>query len=371
MLELIQSEPKPSFDIQDPATGETVIHNVLRHDKSQLLKAMVGLGASLDIKTKEGLTPILFSITNSHSDETIEFLAKHTQNIDLKDNEGHTALILACRRERPRVLNVLIQHGASIDAQDNKGRTPVAIAVELDSAELLKLLVDAGANVDIANREGLTPLLHSVVNMKSPEVISILIEKSKSSIDEKYDGHTAAQLLCKRGDVVNVSNLLMKGADGTVRDKHGNTMSLIAICSGNVDMLAVVGGQSADIASGPENLPPILFLLRKEPTTANFKGWPNEAGINLQEQLLAALLPHLRTSANVVDNTGRSAILYAASRSEVNSFRIMLNAAVKFNAAIQDNAGDNCYHLACRNGCKEIVDMMLHASVCLGQFCNL
>ena len=69
-------------------------------------------------------------------------------DIDAKNNEGRTALMIAASENaKPEILSVLIEAGADVNAKDNEGNTPMSIALrrEPQQAEIVEVLQKAGA----------------------------------------------------------------------------------------------------------------------------------------------------------------------------------------------------------------------------------
>jgi len=86
-------------------------------------------------------------------------------------SSGVTPLMVAVYKEEEYIVNMLISHGADLDVQDQQGQTALIIAAHKGSTALLATLLEAGAKVglrtkgswlqsretaeDIASREGL------------------------------------------------------------------------------------------------------------------------------------------------------------------------------------------------------------------------
>ena len=97
------------------------------------------------------------------------------EDFDLKDGEGSSALMTACRYNQPEVAKLLIEKGAKIDLQNKDGDSSLIIACEYDQAEVPKLLVERGANLDLQNKGGESALMFACFK-NQPEVAKLLVE---------------------------------------------------------------------------------------------------------------------------------------------------------------------------------------------------
>lgn len=77
-------------------------------------------------------------------------------NLNAKDREGNTALILATLTRWNDGVVTLIRLKAQVNAQNRMGETALLKAVQARDLELVKLLTDAGANPDLADNSGIS-----------------------------------------------------------------------------------------------------------------------------------------------------------------------------------------------------------------------
>ena len=90
--------------------------------------------------------------------ETARVLLEGGATVDHADDEGWTALLIACLAGHTETARVLLEGGATVDQADQYGATPLLIACEKGHPRIVKLLVERGADVTLSNKEGETAM---------------------------------------------------------------------------------------------------------------------------------------------------------------------------------------------------------------------
>jgi len=85
-------------------------------------------GLDLNLRDQRGSTPLHWACY-SHSEIALSYLLAWNPNLDIKDNDGYTALHLAVKSvdhvESVRPVRFLLIRGADKNVQDNDGNTPL------------------------------------------------------------------------------------------------------------------------------------------------------------------------------------------------------------------------------------------------------
>jgi uncharacterized protein len=88
--------------------------------------------------------------------------------VNIQNNEGNTALIVACISNKSEVTKILIEAGTDIELKNLTGSTALIVATEFSkSNEIIKLLYDAGANLEAEDTFGNTALIIAYAQSKS------------------------------------------------------------------------------------------------------------------------------------------------------------------------------------------------------------
>jgi ankyrin repeat protein len=139
-----------------------------------------------------GMTYTVDSFLNeveADNKERIELFLKAGMNINVRDKDGNTALMLASMVGDPQIVNLLIGKGADINARSAAGYTALMYVSSKGDTAMAKLLIKKGTDVNIRNN----------------------------------DGDTALMLASLNGNLEAAKLLVESGADVNIRDNKGNT----------------------------------------------------------------------------------------------------------------------------------------------------
>jgi len=93
------------------------------------------------------VTPLIYAVDNDSNDIAIALINRGV-NLDLREQNGYTALIIASHGYI-EVLNALIAAGADINLQNNEGETALMIAASNNDLTMVNALIAAGANPNL------------------------------------------------------------------------------------------------------------------------------------------------------------------------------------------------------------------------------
>lgn len=95
-------------------------------------------------------------------------------NLNAKDRDGNTPLILAAISRWTEGAATLIRLKAQVNAQNRLGETALLKAVQARDLQLAKALIDAGANADIADNSGISPRLAAQNDPRAASIAKLL-----------------------------------------------------------------------------------------------------------------------------------------------------------------------------------------------------
>ena len=107
------------------------------------------------IETKIYTKYITELLTDDQYKELQQYLVEFPKSgdVNMKDNDGKTALMYAVGREDYNTVKLLLDNGADVNMQNKYGRTALMYAVGREDYNTVKLLLDNGADVNMENNE--------------------------------------------------------------------------------------------------------------------------------------------------------------------------------------------------------------------------
>lgn len=166
-------------------------------------------------------TDLLTAAFEGRADAT-KLLLRGPVNINAKDKDGFTALMMATDQNHVDIAQVLLQKGADVNVRDNSGNTALSLATDRGYSDIAGLLIAGGADVNLANHQGSAPLM--VAAFKGHLDVAQLLIKKRALVNAKNNfGITALMAASEEGHANVVGLLLDSGADVTAKDKDGKT----------------------------------------------------------------------------------------------------------------------------------------------------
>lgn len=118
------------------------------------------------------------------AEEKKEFLV---ENPNRQDKNGVSLLMKAAKNGNDWDVNMLIKSGADLNLRDKDGWTALMYACRYqNSLSIVKTLVEKGAFVRVRNRYNATPLLMASDYSENPEIIQLLLKDRSVSEDEVF-----------------------------------------------------------------------------------------------------------------------------------------------------------------------------------------
>ena len=231
-----------------------------------ILRCLVENGADINGCSKGQCTPLMIAIKMGHKN-VATFLTEHGAKVDLKDDDGfsalHHAMYLYHHSDSLEICSCLIKHGADVNSFNHGKRfhsssTPLMIAIEMGHINVANFLVEHGAKVDLKDVRGRTALHHAMYlfhhHSDSLEICSWLI-KHGADVNGCYnyksppEGLTPLMIAIRDGQLGAMTLLIKHGADVNVPGKEGKTALHYAIdrCDVSCEVLSCLIKNGANV----------------------------------------------------------------------------------------------------------------------------
>ena len=194
-------------------TGCSELMKIVFDDKNGEITKAYLKQKKLDInfKNNEGWTALMIACRNSNSTsslETVKVLIEEGSDLNLQNNYGLTALMLACynsnKNSSLETVKTLIKAGSDLNLQNKNGFSALMLASRYSNTEsslkTVEALIKAGSDLDLQNKNGWTALMMASRysnNDSSLETVEALINAGSDLDLQNKEGLTAFELSFK------------------------------------------------------------------------------------------------------------------------------------------------------------------------------
>lgn len=175
--------------------------------------------------------------------DIVRFLIEQNAHLNSVNEEGDTALILACYKGYTEIVNILLNCGRklNINRQNADGYTAVGIAVTLKYYGIVSALLEhPDVDVNLPNVEGASPLLIAVKN-QDLSLVRKLRRAGASLTVRDIDNKTPLAITVSNGDFECFRYLVKHGA--SLNDKigsFGDSILILACKKGHMAMVEMI-----------------------------------------------------------------------------------------------------------------------------------
>ncbi|KAF7118670.1 hypothetical protein CNMCM5793_008208 [Aspergillus hiratsukae] len=315
----------------------------------------------VDGRDAEGNTPLLLAIREGHQDMAVALLNRSIKwrlrqnecveqsingtrareqersylvDVYAENTDGETPLALAIRHNSGEVIYKLLEAGAELDDED------IILASRSGKTAIVSLLLSRGASATSRNRYGQFPLLIAVEE-RYREVVEILLRKEPAAVEmEANDGQRVLDTAIYR-DEIEIARLLIK--EGIFRPSSAALAKGLALAIKN-DMLDLV----EIIIQKDESLVNIDVGSGRTPLS-----WAAANGC----EAIVKLLLKAGATPKTMDGSGGTPLSIAAMIGHQGVVKLLLEAGA--NPEAMDGFGRTPLLLAVRNGREAVVKLLL------------
>ena len=192
----------------------------------------------LNIKDENGFTAMMLACNDGYKD-VVELLLNHSKRIDVnaRDFNGMTSFMWACQNGHTDVVKLLLEHldsNIDLNAMSRSGSTAFVLACSYGHKDVVQLLLDNSERIELNVRSSFQSRKNAffcACENGLIDIVQMILEHSKRiELNAKADdGHTAFMAACRNGHK-HVVQLLLNYADRielNARDSYGRTALMI------------------------------------------------------------------------------------------------------------------------------------------------
>ena len=299
----------PELIAELDAEGNTALHNAAKNSCKRTLKLLLKMNLdpnALNLVGYSALHLVIMSSAIGRDDLCFYMLERGFDEFQLTP-DGKSCLLLSVEHGRGKICRRLLELGTSkVNTADHHGTTPLQAACTNGFVGIVKDLIDYGADVNMPGYCGTVPF-HDVIASGSAEIVNILFNHGAYiNITEPYYYQTPLMWACQAGLTDIVKIFLYQGADVNVKD---------------------------------------------------YMGWTcvHHAGM-ANDMLLYELFRDADAHFDELDNEGNTPLHVAAEYGSVQFANALLEGCC--NPSIQNIAGNQPAHIACRDNKVEILKLI-------------
>ncbi|XP_069763675.1 NF-kappa-B inhibitor alpha-like [Narcine bancroftii] len=208
-LNVISEIVTPSWAQFRTEDGDTFLHLAILHNCPDIAILLLQSDTSIiDLSNSSKQTPLHMSVIMGLLEVTRE-LVEARADLECTDNQGNTALHLACEQENLECISSLLDplltgsrgQRQNLEKHNYNGYTCLHIAVMKGHHEAVQKLLDSGADVNTREPNSGRTALHLAVEFQCREMVYLLIERGADVNRLMYNSCTALHLTAGRPDL--------------------------------------------------------------------------------------------------------------------------------------------------------------------------
>lgn len=177
--------------------------------------ALAGLLLSGSMAVSAGAFEDFFTAIIRDDPRAAEQLIQRGFDVNSRDDQGQTALVVALRAESFKVIELMLRQASlQVDATNAASETALMLAALKGQSDWVKRLLDRGAAI---HREGWTPL-HYAATGSEPSIVTLLLDRGALVNVRSPNGSTPLMMAARYGNEDSVKVLKARGADVRMRN---------------------------------------------------------------------------------------------------------------------------------------------------------
>ena len=387
---LVADAPIPTEDAYDVAVdaatdplSPTRLILVSRYGHNDIVEYLLNNNVDVNVRDNNGYTALIGAAEGGHL-KTVEMLIAAKADINASKPNGETALMGAASNNHTDVMRALLEKGAEVDAKNSLGETALFNAVKYGQYDATFLLLSYQADPNLQNTDkvsalhsGFTPLMYAagqgvVGNTVSgwDEIVELLLSKGARPNARTERGDSALSMAKRRYDPRVIALLESAGArqERLYTSLSEDAALVKAARLGDVDKVRSLikngtkvntrldNGVSALLAASFENQVAVAKVLIENGADVN------DVPIGLRKWALSAGgIPLTDKDLLRSASRGDTALLASVRRNNAELVRLLLSSGA--DPTLNNHEGEAPIFLAASVGAAPIIQALLEKGV--------
>ncbi len=224
------------------------LHLAVKYNRIALMEWLCANKASVNIRTDDGVSPMLLAVQSGNQD-AVALLLKYHAEINptplTQEYSQPTPLLAAIYNKSIPIAKLLLENGAGPNGDQTLGSDPqwgnyvLNVAIYTAQEAMVELLLKNNAQVDIPN---FPPLMYAI-NQGKGSMVKLLLEAGcQVKIEAVIDGTLFTPLtLAAHRNLKDIAELLIKsGADADKLSGAGQAPLHLAVMNANTNLVALL-----------------------------------------------------------------------------------------------------------------------------------
>lgn len=197
----------------------TFIESSLKDDG--LMEEWLNFGANINARDCNGMTALMIASCNGEYKVAKKLIEKGASVNIINEINKKTALIYAIEFENIEIVNLLLSCGASVRVKSTLGDIPIMMAACRGRVDIMESLVKYWADVNTQDSGGKTVLMYAVLS--NSDAVEYLLNQGADIDKQDNDGNTALMIAATAPQCGTLTKLLEYGADVNIKNKKGKS----------------------------------------------------------------------------------------------------------------------------------------------------
>lgn len=234
------------------------VFSAAREGNLASVKSALEVGFDIQQRDPDGMTLLMLASVGGHQ-EVASLLIDHGADVSAlcQDENAFDALMMACADGRTEVVQLLLDHGANVDNRyaipSSRGpignQTLISMASNRGHLDVCRLLISRGADIEVAADSGYTALMWALVNGASEDAAELLLDSGANPdpgtqpTDDWSEAKTTPLILATSNGLERIAlrlieatvNLDAQDGSGSTALKHASRNGLDSVVKALID----------------------------------------------------------------------------------------------------------------------------------------